>query len=604
VYPADKSIIALFEEQTSKTPGATAVVFEEQELTYKELNERSNQLAHYLRAKGVKKETPVPICIERSLNMMVGILGILKAGAAYVPLDPKYPAERINFMLADTEASVSVSSRQCRSKLSQSGNTLDIIELDSDWSLIDNSPKDNLNHKCSATDLAYIIYTSGSTGTPKGVMVEHRNVVSLVKGVDYISCTEKDAILSTGSFSFDATTIEYWGMLLNGGRLVLSTENTLLNSGLLKEEITQREVTKMWFTSSWFNQLVETDISIFERLETILVGGEKLSEQHIAQVRQRYPSMEIINGYGPTENTTFSLTYSIKEKEFPRAIPIGRPLSNRSAYILNGQYQPVPVGVAGEICLGGAGLSRGYFKREELTREKFIANPFEEGTRLYRTGDLGRWLPDGNIEYLGRLDDQVKIRGFRIELGEIESVVGQTGLVKQVVVVVKEDREKNKRLVAYIVSEETFEREQMIKTLKDKLPEYMIPTQWIELDQLPLTPNGKVDKRALPEPGLGESSETRYVAPRTELEVKLVALWQDLLKVEKVGIEDNFFELGGHSLLAMRMVSYIERNLLISIPIQVLFKFTCISDLSKYLDIQGGKDSEEKNTTTYELFDV
>ena len=603
-YPADESIVSLFEGQAWATPGTIAIVFEEQELTYSELNDRSNQLAHYLRKKGVKKETLVPICIERSMDMMVGILGILKAGGVYVPLDPRYPAERIGFMLADTEASIALSSKESRSKLAGSSTALDIIELDNDWPEITRYSKENLHLDIAPSDLAYIIYTSGSTGTPKGVMVEHRNVVSLVTGVDYISCTQRDAILSTGSFSFDATTLEYWGMLLNGGKLVLTSENTLLSSTLLKEEINKRGITKMWFTSSWFNQLVELDITLFERLETILVGGEKLSEQHIGQLRAAYPSVEIINGYGPTENTTFSLTYHIREAEFMRAIPIGRPLNNRTAYILNSQSQPVPVGVAGEICLGGAGLSRGYLRRDLLTTEKFIQNPFQAGSRLYRTGDLGRWLPDGNIEYLGRLDDQVKVRGFRIELGEIESVIARTGLVRQVVVVVKEGRERSKRLVGYIVPEGSFQREQVITILKGKLPEYMIPSQWIELEHLPLTANGKVDKRALPEPGTNEATAGMYVAPRTELEIKLVELWQDLLKVDQVGVHDNFFELGGHSLLAMRMVSYIERNLLISIPIQVLFKFTCISDLSKYLDIQAGKDSEAKNTTSYEFFDV
>ena len=602
-YPSAKSIVTLFEEQASATPRATAIVFEKQQLTYGELNDRSSKLAHYLREKGVKKETLVPICIERSVDMMVGILGILKAGGVYVPLDPTYPAERIGFMLADTQASVGLSSKESKSKLAGSATALEIIELDTDWPEITKYSIENLHLDISPTDLAYIIYTSGSTGTPKGVMVEHRNVVSLVKGVDYISCSQRDAILSTGSFSFDATTLEYWGMLLNGGKLVLTTENTLLSSTLLKEEINKRGITKMWFTSSWFNQLVEIDITLFESLGTIFVGGEKLSEQHIAQLRAAYPSVEIINGYGPTENTTFSLTYHIREAEFMRAIPIGRPLNNRTAYILNSQSQPVPVGVAGEICLGGAGLSRGYLRRDLLTTEKFIQNPFQAGSRLYRTGDLGRWLPDGNIEYLGRLDDQVKVRGFRIELGEIESVIARTGLVRQVVVVVKEGRERSKRLVGYIVPEGSFQREQVITILKGKLPEYMIPSQWIELEHLPLTANGKVDKRALPEPGTNEATAGMYVAPRTELEIKLVELWQDLLKVDQVGVHDNFFELGGHSLLAMRMVSYIERNLLISIPIQVLFKFTCISDLSKYLDIQA-KDSEAKNTTSYEFFDV
>jgi amino acid adenylation domain-containing protein/non-ribosomal peptide synthase protein (TIGR01720 family)/FkbM family methyltransferase len=589
-YPAGKSIIDLFEEQVSKTPSDTAIVFEDQRFIYKELSERSNQLAHYLRSRGVKAGTLVPICVERSLDMMVGILGILKAGAVYVPLDPKYPAERISFMLADTDATVAVSSRECSSKLNAAG-PLSRIELDGDWSLISEQPKENLNISISASDLAYIIYTSGSTGTPKGVMVEHRNVVSLVRGVDYISLDKNDVLLSTGSFSFDATTVEYWGMLLNGGQLIICPETTLLSSTLLKEEIANRKVTKMWFTSSWFNQLVETDITLFEGLQTVLVGGEKLSEKHIEQIRATYPSIEIINGYGPTENTTFSLTYNIRETRFNSAIPIGRPLNNRTAYILNAQHQPVPIGVAGEICLGGAGLSRGYLKREELTKEKFITSPFDSGTRLYRTGDLGRWLPDGNIEYLGRLDDQVKIRGFRIELGEIESVLGQSGLVRQAVVVVKEDRERNKRLAAYIVAEGTFNREQIVANLKDKLPDYMIPSLWVELEQLPLTPNGKVDKRALPEPDANEVFRTGYTAPRTKTEEKIEEIWKDLLGLQRIGIYDNFFELGGHSLLAMRLISAIRKELMVEITIKDLFVNPTIADLSSYLGLEKDQHS-------------
>jgi amino acid adenylation domain-containing protein len=421
-------------------------------------------------------------------------------------------------------------------------------------------------------------------------MVEHRNVVSLVRGVDYVSFSEDDIILSTGSFSFDATTFEYWGMLLNGGRLIVCAENTLLNTTLLKEEIRKNKVTKMWFTSSWFNQLVESDITIFEGLQTILAGGEKLSEQHIELMRKAYPKIDIVNGYGPTENTTFSLTYKVKETEIKGSIPIGRPLNNRTAYIVNDQLQVVPIGIAGEICLGGAGLSRGYLRREALTKEKFIANPFssDPSDRLYRTGDLGRWLLDGNIEYLGRLDDQVKIRGFRIELGEIESVLVQTGLVRQAVVLVKEDNERNKRLVAYVVSEGNFEKEAILTDLKQKLPDYMIPSIWVLLEQLPLTNNGKVDKKALPDPDKNELLSDEYVAPRTETQYKLEEIWKKLLKIEKAGIRKNFFELGGHSLLAIRLISVIRKEMLVEVPITKLFSNPTIEQLAVFIESQTG----------------
>jgi amino acid adenylation domain-containing protein len=341
-YPKDKTIVDLFEEQAAKTPDNVAVVFEDKQLTYRELNERSNQLAHYLQSKGVTTETLVPVCIERSIEMIIGILGILKAGGAYVPIDPEYPEERIKFMLEDTAGPVVVSSKENKNRLPLP-KEFEIIEIDNDPSISKQS-KNNLHTNVLPNHLAYVIYTSGSTGRPKGVMIAQSNVVSLVKGVDYVTLTDKDILLSTGSSSFDATTFEYWGMLLNGGQLILCTENTLLDSELLKKEIQYRRIIKMWFTSSWFNQLVDNDIAIFEGLKSILVGGEKLSEYHIEKLKRTYPEITIINGYGPTENTTFSLTYKITDIVLNVSIPIGCPLNNRTAYILNNEQQLLPVG--------------------------------------------------------------------------------------------------------------------------------------------------------------------------------------------------------------------------------------------------------------------
>ncbi|MEO8173546.1 MAG: amino acid adenylation domain-containing protein, partial [Sediminibacterium sp.] len=492
--------------------------------------------------------------------MIIGILGILKAGAAYVPLDSGYPMERIGFMLEDTDAEIVISSKATRSKLPASKD-FEVIEIDTDWSMISEQPVTNLQTPVAPDHLAYVIYTSGSMGKPKGVMIEHRGVTSLVKDVDYVFLNASDILLSTGSFSFDATTFEYWGMLLNGGQLVLCTENRLLESALLKEEINNKQVNIMWLTSSWFNQLVETDITVFERLKTILVGGEKLSEQHIKKLRQVYPSIEIINGYGPTENTTFSLTYKIKDAALERSIPIGRPLNNRTAYILNDKLEIVPLGVAGEICVGGAGLARGYLNRPELTAQKFVANPFndEEGSRLYRTGDLGSFQPGGNIEYLGRIDDQVKIRGYRIELGEIENVLLQSGMVKQAVVLAKEDTRLHKRLVGYVVPNEGFDRKAAATYLRARLPEYMVPAIWVEVESMPLTANGKTDRKALPDPDITEQVTVNYVAPQNETQAGLAAIWKDLLNLEKVGIEDNFFELGGDSIIAIQLISRVRR---------------------------------------------
>ncbi|HEX8376315.1 MAG TPA: amino acid adenylation domain-containing protein, partial [Pedobacter sp.] len=562
LYPRDKSITDLFTEQAIKCPESIAVVFGTDKVSYQELDDRSNQLAHYLLLKGVKPGLLLPICAERGINMIVSILAILKAGAAYVPLDSAYPDDRLAFMLQDTAAGVIVCSKTNRPRL-EKFTGVEIVEPDGvDAEMISTQPVTDLPHKIDPGQLAYVIYTSGSTGKPKGVLVEHRNVVSLVKGVNYVDLDEKAVLLVTGSTSFDATTFEYWSMLLNGGRLILCSDDELLDNETLKKLIRDNRVTTMWFTSSWFNQLTETDITLFEGLKTILVGGEQLSEEHIRNFRQQYRSVRIINGYGPTENTTFSLTHEVGDLESKDAIPIGRPVSNCEAYVLSNNLRLLPIGVAGEICLGGAGLSRGYLNREELTHDKFVRNPFSEidEDRIYKTGDLGRWLPDGSLEYLGRLDEQVKIRGYRIEPGEIESVLKQSGLVSQGVVVARNDTKGVKRLVAYVVPDkDSFNKEVIQNYLAARLPEYMVPTIWVELDRIPLTLNGKTDKQALPEPDIINQISGGYIAPQTLLETKLVQIWQQLLGLSRVGIQDNFFELGGDSILAIQAVSRVRR---------------------------------------------
>ncbi|WP_018612579.1 non-ribosomal peptide synthetase [Segetibacter koreensis] len=587
-YSMDKSIVDLFELQVALTPDNIALVFEGQHLTYRELNERANQMGHYLRSKGVKEETLVPICIERSFEMIVGILGILKAGGAYVPLDPQYPQERINYMLHDTSASLVVSSKESRSRLPMATRR-EVVEVDADWANISYYSKEKVPASLDPHDLASVIYTSGSTGSPKGVMIEHKSVISLVKGISYVSLTNKDVLLSTGSFSFDATTFEYWGMLLNGGQLVLCTENRLLDSELLKEEIITRKVNKMWFTSSWFNQLVDLDISVFSRLETLIVGGEKLSEHHVEKIRRSYPHIAIINGYGPTENTTFSLTYKITETEINKPISIGRPLSNRSVYILDKEDRLNPIGVVGEIYIAGDGLARGYLNNEVLTRQKFVSNPFskETGARMYKTGDLGRWLPDGNIEFVGRVDDQVKIRGYRIELGEIESVLQQCEQVKEAVVQAREDKEGTKRLVGYVVPQEGgLNRQELTQYLSSKLPQYMIPVQWVELKQFPLTANGKIDYKALPGVDAADALVNQYAPPHNDVEAKLCVIYQKVLKVEKVGIYDNFFELGGDSIKTIQVVGQVK-GLGYTLQAKDLFHFQTIEKLSKAIITQS-----------------
>ncbi|MEJ6981954.1 amino acid adenylation domain-containing protein [Pedobacter sp. P351] len=583
-----QTIAAVFEEQTSKTPNEIALIFGQEEITYKELNERANRVAHYLHSKNVRSEELVLVCVDRSADLMIGILGILKAGAAYVPVDAGYPADRIRFMLEDTGAKIALISKANKLKLAYTTG-LDLIEIDGkDQISILSQPSLSPQRNITPNNLAYVIYTSGSTGKPKGVMVEHGNVVSLVKGVDYVNLTESDRLLVTGSPSFDATTFEYWSMLLNGGRLIVCSEAELLDSNKLSGIIRNQGVTMMWFTSSWFNQLVDTDIKLFDGLQTILVGGEKLSEQHIGKFRELYPEIRLVNGYGPTENTTFSLTYEINKLEGLRSIPIGKPLSNREVYIFNEARQVVPVGVPGEIFLGGAGLARGYLNRPQLTAEKFISNPLLNGTSsiVYKTGDLGRWLPDGNIEYLGRTDEQVKIRGYRVEPGEIESVILESGMLNQAVVIARADSTESKTLVGYVVPGKDFDKEALQRYLTDRLPDYMIPAQWVELDQIPLTANGKTDKKALPEPNISEQLSQGYTAPETEIQKALTEIWQEVLDVKQIGIRDDFFELGGHSLLAIRLISAIRKQLGTEIAISEIFNCPTIALLAAQIEIQ------------------
>ena len=582
-YSPEETIVDFFERQAVKTPRALAVICEEEQLTYEALNEKANQLAHYLRSKNLQLESLVPICIDRSVTMLIGILAVLKAGGAYVPIDPAYPGERIAYLLADTRASVVVCNNKNRAKLSDVPG-IEVVDIDTDRSAISVFPTINLKTAVQPHHVAYVIYTSGSTGKPKGVMIEHSSVVNLVIKPNYVTLSSKDRLLSTASPSFDVTTFEYWGMLLNGGQLILCSENTLLDTELIKRQIEKRQVNKMWFASSWFNQLVETDITIFSKLETILVGGEKLSEQHVGKVKATYPFITVINGYGPTENTTFSLTHPVNAIEEDRSIPIGRPLTHRVAYILNQKLALVPIGITGEICVGGAGLAKGYLNRPQLTDEKFIKNPFssQAESRLYKTGDLGRWLADGTIEYLGRIDDQVKIRGYRIELGEIESVLQQCDLVSQAVVLSKEDNQGNKRLVAYIVADGPFDRESITQHLKRKLPDYMIPQQLVEMTELPLNTNGKIERKALPNPDFVNLEDHQYIAPRNEAEKIIAQIWEEVLKVEKISINDNFFKLGGHSLLILKMVSRI-RKLGVKIEAKDLFGYQTIEQQSNFV---------------------
>ncbi|MEH2337085.1 amino acid adenylation domain-containing protein [Nostoc sp.] len=598
-YP-QKCIHQLFEEQVERNPDAVAIVFENQQLTYRELNCRANQLAHYLRSLGVGADVLVGICVERSLLMIVGILAILKAGGAYVPLDPEYPTERLHFMLEDTQLSLILTQEKLVEKLSDRfrrgfGDSPEetlrdrkarIICLDSNWDIISQQTQQNPTTSIKPDNLAYVMYTSGSTGQPKGVSIIHRGVVRLVKENDYVSFSEKEVFFQFAPIAFDAATFEIWGALLNGGKLVIFPAHTpSINE--LGQVIEQYQITTLWLTAGLFHLIVDENIEALKPLRQLLAGGDVLSVTHVQKFFQTVENCRLINGYGPTENTTFTCCYQIpKSLSWDVSIPIGRPIANTQVYILDKNLQPVPIGVPGELHIGGAGLARDYFHRPETTAETFIEiELFNKVERLYKTGDLVRYLPDGNIEYLGRIDNQVKIRGFRIELGEIEAILSQHGNVQTCCVIVNEDATGDKRLFAYVVlqTEVTSIKDELRQFLADKLPHYMMPSAFVILESLPLTPNGKVDRRALPLPDLYSEIADKYVAPRTPIEEKLAQIWAQVLKVEPVGIYNNFFELGGHSLLVTQIISRLPEAFGSSLSLRSLFESPTVAQLSEVI---------------------
>lgn len=579
-YPDDKTIHQIFEEQVEKIPDKVAVICEDKILTYHELNQKSNQLARVLRDKGVGPDTIVGIILDKSLDLMIGILAILKAGGAYMPIDPDYPLNRIRYMLEDTKTGIILTEEKYRvisTNISTQEN-IEILTLD----LTELSRKDstNLEKLSKQNNLAYIIYTSGSTGRPKGVMVEHRSVNRLVKNTNYIEFHENDRILQTGAISFDASTFEIWAALLNGLQLYLMENDIFLDIIKLKEEIKKNNITILWLTSPLFNHIAEKDAEIFTGLKYLLVGGDVLNATFINKVKNKCRGINIINGYGPTENTTFSTTFLI-DRFYEKNIPIGKPINNSRAYILDTYNNLKAIGVSGELCVAGDGIARGYLNKPDLTAEKFIDDPFAAG-KLYKTGDLARWLPDGNIEFLGRIDHQAKIRGFRIETEEIEYYLLKHKDIKKAVVLAKEDG-VDKHLAAYIVTKKEIPISELRDFLLKELPEYMVPTYFISLDKMPLTLNGKIDRKSLLAMEVEIETEEQYLASTNETEKKLLKIWEDVLGVRKVGIKDNFFDLGGHSLNAISLVSRIHKELQVEVPLKEVFRLQNVKSIAEYI---------------------
>ncbi len=585
-YSQDKTLPQLFEAQVAQRADAIAVIFEEQRISYGELNRRANRLAHHLIALGVKPDNLVAICLERSLDMVIGILAILKAGGAYLPLDPAYPAERLAYMLDDATPVVLLTQTAQADKLTTSAPT---VWLDNPAPDFDTQPDTNPDVQAlglTARHLAYVIYTSGSTGQPKGVMVEHRNVLSLIINNGFANIGPDDCIAHCANPAFDAATWEIWAGLIHGGCILLIPEKTLLHPDRFSQCLSSEGVSALFLTTALFNQYADLIAPALSGLRYVLFGGELSDNRAAIRLRAAYAPTHLLHVYGPTETTTFATAYDIPLTESEaEKLPIGRPMSNTQIYILDKQGQPVPQGAVGELYIGGDGVARGYLNQPDLTAERFLTNPFSSvpEARMYKTGDLGRWLPDGNIECLGRNDFQVKIRGFRIELGEIESALTAHPQVKQAVVIDCEHHGQ-KVLAAYLVAEDAVSDEMLLAHLSDRLPDYMLPASFTFMETIPLTLNGKVDRRALPEPVFGDREN--YVAPRNTLETQLCAIWQDVLTLERVSIDDNFFRLGGNSLTAIKLIAAIRRTLSTDISLAQLFELKTIAGLATQMDTQ------------------
>jgi len=619
-YPKDKCIHELFMEQVDSNPDKIAVEYQGETLSYQQLYNKSHDLALYLQSLGVQPDSLVGLCVERSLEMMVGILGILQAGGAYVPLDPDYPDDRLAYMLRDSQAAIVLTQEKLKEKLTDLiTKDTRLIALDQQWSEISDCVADlktkqvKLQQEVKAHHLAYVIYTSGSTGQPKGVMVEHSAVNRLVINTNFINISKDDTFLQFASLSFDAATLEIWGALLNGAELVIAPqgENAIAQ---IEELIHTQNISILWLTSGLFQLIVKENVETLSKIRVLLSGGDVVPVESTRKFLENCKSSIFINGYGPTENTTFTTCYVVSKglDKTLKSLPIGSPIANTQTYILDQHNNPVPMGVPGELHIAGSGLSRGYLNRPKLTEEKFIPNPFNPGTRMYKSGDLARWLGDGNIEYLGRIDTQVKIRGFRIEMGEIETQLNQFPEIKDSVVIAQ-GHAGNKNLIAYYVARDTKEEhiinlasEELRAYLQQTLPEYMLPAGFVSLEVIPLTLNGKVDRRALELMDVSIESSQAYLAPRNEMEEQLVAIWAKILNLEpaKIGINDNFFELGGNSLLVTQVISKIRSQLELDVPLKALFNansLACVVEVIQAIKVQHEEPSLNVDLTNVEF---
>ncbi len=589
-----KTVHELFAEQAERTPEAIAVVFDDQQLTYRELNERANRLAHFLQSKGVGLEVRIGICLERGVDLIISLLGVLKSGGAYVPLDPSAPLERLSFMIEDAETAIVITSEAHRAQLESCQYQFEnadfrrgsLMTLDRAWEYA--APENCSLHLpiVHTENLAYVMYTSGSTGKPKGVEITHRSIVRLVGKPTYFQWPQNAVFLQLASPAFDAATFEIWTCLVNGGKLVIGPPQ-LPSLDDFGEFLQNFQITVLWLTAGLFHQMVDWNVQALGSIQRLLAGGDVLSPRHVKRVVDQLPTCQLINGYGPTENTTFTCCFPIQpDHDFKDSIPIGRPIEQTQVYVLDSQQHLLPIGAPGELCIGGLGLARGYHQQPDLTAELFIPHPYSTspGQRLYRSGDIVRYRNENHFIFLGRRDRQIKVRGYRVECGEIETALTRHSAVQETNVLPLEDSFKNTRLVAYIVPTKgsTPSIADLRFFLSHTVPSYMIPTGYVFLDVFPLTPNGKVDRNQLPTENHPSPNEKEtFVAPRNSIETQLAKIWETVLGRHPIGVTDNFFHLGGESLMAVRLCSEIERALQQKIPVTLIFHAQTIEQLAK-----------------------
>jgi amino acid adenylation domain-containing protein len=604
-FPWDKTVHELFEEQVEKTPKAAAVEYEGRQLTYGELNRQANRLAHYLQVLGVKPEARVAICVERGLEMIVGLLAILKAGGAYVPLDPDYPQERLQYMLEDSDPVALLTQAQVRERLGPLPGLPTLDLTDAVWS---SQPESNMEAAASKLrvghgHLAYVLYTSGSTGKPKGVMVSHQNVVSSTFARK-LAYGESGRFLLLSSISFDSSVAGIFGSLLHGGTLIIANGDVVRDPLRLNQEIQRLGVESLLCVPSLYKHFLEYSVGGGEKkqLSRVIVAGEICPPDLVAASLRQEPQVELFNEYGPSEATVWASVHRCAHPLGRQSVPIGRPVANTRVYILDRWGEPVPIGVAGEVYIGGAGVARGYLNRDELTAERFVPDPYaaQAGARMYKTGDLGRWLADGNLEFLGRNDDQVKIRGFRVELGEIAERLQEHPAVEEAVVIAREDTPGEKRLVAYYslstphtVPDSESRSSDLRSFLAGRLPEHMVPAAYVLLESFPLTPNGKLDRKALPVPAGNAYAVRQYAPPQGNLETALAEIWAEVLKLKRVGRHDDFFALGGQSLLALRVLFRVNECFQTELSVRTLLEHSVLMEFAQKLQSISGRNQEE-----------